>query len=197
MGWDFETAKYFTKGGRVDRKRSVDEKYGEWREGGRSASLVASAMVGATWYGAVLVTDDGGSRVVADVVETSVRSDPWGVSIGYKACGEACGPVRTDCPARILDLLGPPENDYAAEWRARCREKAVKAACLPKLKDLPIGTKIRFSDGGKEFVAEKTAPRYQFKRPWWRTGPRSYFPARAIPEDYEVLPSGGTEEGGA
>ncbi|MFN3457270.1 MAG: DUF6927 domain-containing protein [Novosphingobium sp.] len=36
---------------------------------------------------------------------------------------ETAGPYHHDCPAAILDLLDPPANDYAARWRAVCRQQ--------------------------------------------------------------------------
>lgn len=37
-----------------------------------------------------------------------------------KEIGEEEGPHRDNCPQRILDLLSPPLNVYAARWRRRC-----------------------------------------------------------------------------
>lgn len=37
-----------------------------------------------------------------------------------KVIGEEEGPHRDNCPQRILDLLSPPPNAYAADWRRRC-----------------------------------------------------------------------------
>lgn len=36
---------------------------------------------------------------------------------------ETMGPYKYDCPASILDLLGPPGNEYAAQWREHCRQR--------------------------------------------------------------------------
>ena len=48
------------------------------------------------------------------------------------------GPVESQCPACILDLLTPPEEVYALAWRARCyasiaarREQAAKPRPRP------------------------------------------------------------------
>jgi hypothetical protein len=38
-----------------------------------------------------------------------------------KPISEDMGPVEDRCPARILDLLTAPSNEYARKWRARCR----------------------------------------------------------------------------
>src|SRR3546814_11745666 len=44
-----------------------------------------------------------------------------GYIFGYKVMEESLGPCEADCPARILDLLTPPDKEYAREWRTRCR----------------------------------------------------------------------------
>lgn len=40
-----------------------------------------------------------------------------------KPVSEDMGPVEDRCPARILDLLSEPSNDYARQWRERCRAR--------------------------------------------------------------------------
>ncbi len=46
-----------------------------------------------------------------------------GYLFAYKDQDEMMGPYKYDCPASILDLLGPPGNDYAAQWREQCRQR--------------------------------------------------------------------------
>ena len=50
-------------------------------------------------------------------------------NFGWKDMGEEEGPNESEAPARILDLLtDPAPNQYAADWRARCRARlALKA----------------------------------------------------------------------
>jgi hypothetical protein len=36
------------------------------------------------------------------------------------------GPAEDRCPACILDLLTEPSNDWAREWRGRCRARLAK-----------------------------------------------------------------------
>lgn len=43
-----------------------------------------------------------------------------------KPISEDMGPVEDRCPARMLDLLTQPSNDYAREWRTRCRARIAK-----------------------------------------------------------------------
>mgnify|MGYP003340287410 CR=1 FL=1 len=65
---------------------------------------------------------------------------------------ETAGPYYFDCPASILDLLGPPLNDHAAEWRARCRQRlALTSRRKPKSGDtLVLPEPLTFSDGISE-----------------------------------------------
>jgi hypothetical protein len=68
-----------------------------------------------------------------DVVYAAVRSDDgnevWGLVLVIKRDGrrlhikpisEDMGPYDDRCPARILDLLTEPSNDWARQWRSRC-----------------------------------------------------------------------------
>ena len=43
-----------------------------------------------------------------------------------KPISEDMGPAEDRCPARILDLLTAPSNDWAREWRERCRARLSK-----------------------------------------------------------------------
>jgi hypothetical protein len=47
-----------------------------------------------------------------------------------KPVSEDMGPVEDRCPARILDLLSEPSNEYARQWRERCRARLARA--LPR-----------------------------------------------------------------
>jgi hypothetical protein len=43
----------------------------------------------------------------------------------YKNVDENHGPRVFDCPLSILDRLSPTENEYALNWRKRCRNVAL------------------------------------------------------------------------
>jgi hypothetical protein len=43
-----------------------------------------------------------------------------------KPISEDMGPAEDRCPAHILDLLTSPSNDWAREWRERCRAHLTK-----------------------------------------------------------------------
>lgn len=79
--------------------------------------------------------------------------DPEGYIFGYKDMSESMGPCERDCPEAILDLLTPPHNEYARQWRMDCRTRAAARRALSK-KPLPrpgqmivFDEPLSFSDG--------------------------------------------------
>jgi hypothetical protein len=40
---------------------------------------------------------------------------------GYKDMDESMGPCYYDCPLDLIDMAGPPPNEYAATWREAVR----------------------------------------------------------------------------
>ena len=55
---------------------------------------------------------------------------------------EDMGPCESECPLAILDLLTPTTDEYALDWRKRCRAFAEqRCSKLP----LRTGDKITFS----------------------------------------------------
>ena len=65
---------------------------------------------------------------------------------------ETMGPCHYDCPASILDLLGPPGNEYAAKWREACRARlALTSRRKPRPGDmLVLAEPLTFTDGQSE-----------------------------------------------
>lgn len=65
---------------------------------------------------------------------------------------ETMGPYHYDCPASILDLLGPPGNEYAANWREACRARlALTSRRKPRPGDmLVLAEPLMFTDGQSE-----------------------------------------------
>jgi len=65
---------------------------------------------------------------------------------------ETMGPYHYDCPASILDLLGPPGNEYAAKWREACRARlALTSRRKPRPGDtLVLAEPLTFTDGQSE-----------------------------------------------
>ena len=68
---------------------------------------------------------------------------PSNREVVHKEVTEDMGPVDSECPNNILDMLSETDNEYALEWRARCREFNAK----PKPKKLEDGDKVRFPNG--------------------------------------------------
>lgn len=74
-------------------------------------------------------------------------------NFGYKDMDETCGPVESECPASILDLLTPTDSEYAQEWRERCRENLQSKMDFPKIKcgdKIKFDHPIRFTNGAEE-----------------------------------------------
>ena len=95
---------------------------------GEGHQILDMATVKGTVYGAVKLPD---GRVEAVVILTRwVRGDQH--NFGYKDMDESMGPCEDECPARILDRLSDPApNDYAVEWRAKCRARLEQRAARP------------------------------------------------------------------
>jgi hypothetical protein len=75
-----------------------------------------------------------------------------GEEFGYKDMTETMGPYHYDCPASILDLLGPPGNEYAANWR-EALPGAARADFAPQAAPgdmLVLAEPLMFTDGQSE-----------------------------------------------
>lgn len=183
MGWTSYHATHYNRRGEIDRKAECDaiftenSEYGKWE-------VLKSSMHGSTYYAAVLRTRPSGeSYVFGAVCLTRVDSSDY-CDFCYKDMDESMGPGCYDCPLSILDLLSPTENEYALAWRERCRATAKNRNSLSRL---PVGTTIEFSICGKSIRATKAAPAYQFKTPWWQTGPSNYISKSRIPSEYRII----------
>ncbi len=81
---------------------------------------------------------------------------------------ETMGPYNYGCPARILDLLSPTDNEYALAWREKCRAQlALTGRRKPATGDIVILPEaIAFSDGVTEacFTATEHRSRLVFRR---------------------------------
>lgn len=169
MGWTSTDARFYTADGKVNRKAECDALY-TWEGEKTKNEVIKSSMRGSVYYAAVRTTDKttGHSEVFAAVCLTSTRSD-GGFNFGYKGMTEDMGPCEDNCPKSILVLLTDTESKYAKEWRERCwakiRDKKQNRQSLASIK---IGEIIEFERGGVTIRAEKMAPAYQFKTPWFK-----------------------------
>ena len=156
MGWTSYHATHYERS-KIDRKTECDNLFNDVMVNQKFQTIgkfevLKSTMVGRVYYAAVkrtkfaTETEPEDSKVFAAVCLTSVNSAIY-CNFSYKDMDESCGPCYYDCPKGILDLLTPTDNEYANNWRAKCREKLEKK--LEKknnpnsLSNLPIGTIIQ------------------------------------------------------
>jgi hypothetical protein len=73
---------------------------------------------------------------------------------GRKELEEASGPCESQCPERVLDAIERaipvPPNDWAQEWRARCRENIARRQAAKAVKSgtwIELASPLVFSDG--------------------------------------------------
>ena len=188
MGWTSTDARFYTADGKIDRKAECDNLY-TWEDERRANKVLKSSMRGSVYYAAVQTTDKstGSKEVFAVVCLTSTRWD-GGFNFGYKGMTEDMGPCEDDCPKGILDLLTDTESKYAKEWRERCRAKLrdKKQSCQ-SLSSVKIGEVIEFEYGGRTIRAEKMAPAYQFKTPWFKVVGELEYIAKTRIKDWRIV----------
>jgi hypothetical protein len=113
---------------------------------------------------------------------------------------ETQGPNIANCPIRILDKLSePPLNQYAADWRRRCRANAGMRSQQDKsLRSLKPGDIVKFNTplhftNGEEadtFIVDSVSP-LRF-RAEGRLGFRCRISTRNFkPGEYTIIPEGG------
>ena len=118
-------------------------------------TVIKSSMVGSTYYAAAERIEANGARAVfAIICLTFTRPNARdGHTFGYKDMTEHAGPVESDCPASILDLLTPIEGKWPNDWRDRCRASIAKRRLLDAKPNPRPGQTIvfdvalRFNDG--------------------------------------------------
>lgn len=204
MGWTEYSATHFYPNGTVNRKAECDAYFIESLNRGHYR-VVKSTMKGSVYYGAVTplrratkdelgnyILDSSGwyvyedipdneQEVIGVVVLTYVKDNDH---FGYKLISETSGPAYCQCPRSILSLLTPTDSQWANEWRKKCYENANK----PNISKLPVGTEIKFNYMGSEIVLRKSAPRYQFKTPFWMNDANcTYFSKKRIPKDFVIV----------
>lgn len=159
MGWTSYHATHY-KNGKVDRKAECDACFMEGSNAGWY-HVVKSTLVGSVYYAAVQhlkrytdQEDENGNRLIENVPED--KRETWAAvfltrtdsrdyyNFCYKDMDETCGPCQAECPESILKLLSPTDSQWANEWRERCRENAKKKKSPDALKNLPLGTIIRY-----------------------------------------------------
>ena len=192
MGWTSYHAEFY-KNGTVDRKKEIDDLWTQ-AESKKYVELnvLKSRMVGSTYYGAIEVKEKGNViKVFAIVVLTSVNMNDY-FNFSFKEMCETAGPYCYDCPKGILDLLTETDNEYAIQWRKKCRENIRKKKEKLTKGTLPVGSIIKFKKYNGEYVIlQKMSPIHQFRRTWWYcSDSNTYYPSNHIPDEFEIIRKG-------
>lgn len=104
--------------------------------------IVECASKNGVFYAAVRTASTG--EVWALVV--LMRRSSGHYNFGYKDMEESMGPVVADAPAKVLDALTPTDNEYALEWRQRCRDNlAKKSAARERQRAITDGVVIKLA----------------------------------------------------
>lgn len=155
--------------GKIDRKEEI-RKYFESED--CPTKVLKMATKGSVVYAAVEYHDQEGERVVfATVFLTQINSNDY-YNFSYKDLDESAGPFESDCPASILNLLTPTDNQYANEWRKNCRDNIESSKQKKKnpysLNNLEVGAKIETRDPRTEepLILQKYIP-FGGKRAIW------------------------------
>lgn len=113
MGWTFYNIDKNTKTKDECRKEINENK---------NFRVIKDAMIGSVYYAAVAKIPGMTVCSFAVVFLTRRKSSFGQVEFGYKAMEETVGPRESNCPTSILDLLTSTDNQWAREWRQRCRD---------------------------------------------------------------------------
>ena len=155
-----------------NRTLTLENQFTFENDAGKSEILASAMIKMRTWYAACRQynNDTGQTTVFALVclVKYNKRASD-GMVFGYKDMSETMGPNESECPARILDMLGPTTSEYALQWRARCRAVATrKQRPPPKDGDMIVFAQtIKFTDGseGRRFLVSRQGRRTIFLNP--------------------------------
>ncbi len=155
MGWTSTHAEFYKKG-KVDRKAEMDNRWSQEESGDYpQLKVLKSSMVGTVYYAAVEISRSGKVEEVFGVTGlTSVDNNDY-YNFSYKDIDETMGGYSYDCPIGILNLLTDTENEYALEWRKKCRErheeKKLKKAKRNKLVE-NRKYKVKLYDGTEKYL---------------------------------------------
>lgn len=107
MGWTYKERWHDSK---IEECRYSFGNEPEW------AVILKDALIGNTYYAAMRSAKTG--QVWALVVLVDFSNNEF----GYKDMDETMGPCYYDCPISILNLLSQTTNQFALEWREKCRQ---------------------------------------------------------------------------
>lgn len=181
MGWLYSSA-WPTKSSLIHHLTREQKVGGE--NSTRWMKTVAKCVRGGTLYAVMEVTGDSlpDQRFLA-VVLMKKSEEGW----GYKDMEESCGPTDVTCPPSYFDLVGPPPNEYAREWRERCRARAAKRTQkvnngeywyhangkpaffrIVGTKEL-LGVPMDYGSDWIKYKLQRSRLAFQFWRPEWAT----------------------------
>ncbi|MDX3911046.1 MAG: hypothetical protein QHC67_14675 [Sphingobium sp.] len=174
MGWLYMNRHHM--GGHATAKSYLDAQFTfDWEAGedgiAHSARVLASSCPGnRVYYAAVQYRANGEITEVLGIV-CLVRWNPKdkdNLHFGYKDLSEKMGPCEDGCPSHILDLLTPTDNEYALDWRRRCRANLQRRS--RKIEDgmrIRLAEPVTFTDGyeDSEFIVVKRGRSITFRVP--------------------------------
>jgi hypothetical protein len=115
-----------------------------WTSGDFDGRLTAKAAVafvfGAEYAEQHLLDATRDGEVVYAALRGEDPQEVWGLVLIIKREGkhlhvkrisEDMGPYDDRCPQKILDLLSEPSNEWARDWRRRCRARASGSRAQP------------------------------------------------------------------
>ena len=111
MGWLYMQS----LGGHSGPRQYLDAQFTYENNGTRAQVLRSSLIKMRTWYAALELFRPDQAREVVGVI-CLVRYNPRdreGYVFGYKDMDETMGPCEAECPAAILDLLTPTDDQHA------------------------------------------------------------------------------------
>lgn len=125
-------------------------------------TVLASAYKMPAFYAAIeqVHKETGERRVFAAIIKVGMYRGDERQNFCYKGMSEDEGPYFHACPARILDLLTPTENQYALEWRSKCRQNLAKAEAK-KARKIGVGSILSY--GGMRYTVLDVFPRGYLK----------------------------------
>lgn len=108
--------------------------------------IIECATKNCVFYAAVRTKSTG--EVWALVI--LIRRTRGELNFGYKDMTETMGPAVADAPASVLDRLTPTDNEYALEWRQRCRDNLAaqqRQRAVTQGVVIQLATSLQFDNG--------------------------------------------------
>lgn len=213
MGWTTyhaETKYSSSKGTYIDRKEECDKLFNcdmvkDSKVIGKF-EVKKSSVRGSTYYAAVKQTkfatdtEEESSKTFGMVVLTKTNIAEYD-NFSYKEIDENMGPNKYGCPAIIINMLDETDNEYAKKWREKCLESQVATNWPTALRNLPVGTYIKFKapcdlklyKEGEDVTVWKV--RANVGSSQWIDGQYRYSP-KIIGDEYEIVRMGHVEKKG-